>query len=82
MDRIAAVDNLASELEQLSVDNQHDDGTSTSAVSSKSLRGDDAAVVEDGLQSGQPFVMGLADMAGEVLRCACVCILYCCFAGL
>lgn len=63
MDKLAAVENLASELEQLSVEDKDDEATAAAVVASL-VRGDDAA---NKLQS-ESFVMGLADMAGEVLR--------------
>lgn len=68
MDGLAAVDSLASKLEKFRVD------AVTAPVPSKLLRGDDDAAVDE-LQSRPPFVIGLADMAREVLRCLCVCAL-------
>lgn len=74
MDELGVVDSIASEFKHLSVESRED--ATAAVVASNPLRGDDAASATGELQSGPAFVMGLADMAGEVLRCAYMCGIY------
>lgn len=61
MDGVNYVDSVTSKLEDLLVEGNEADGSSSSA-----MRGDDDYVPHP--QPSQPFVVGLVDMAGEVLR--------------
>lgn len=74
----SAVDTVASKLEDLSVEDKGaDDGDALALL----LRRDDD---EDAPQGSLPFVSGLVDMAGEVLRYGggerFVCVLLSCFS--